>query len=350
MDAARCAQAIREYDGRPLRLMEVCGTHTHAIFREGVDALLPPTVRLISGPGCPVCVTPAGYVDRAAGLCQIPGHTLLTFGDMVRVPGLHTSLLKARASGGSVGVIYSPLDALALAAAQPDRTFVVAAVGFETTLPAYALLLERAIERGLGNIRLLTAGRALMPALDWLCGHDKAPDGFIGPGHVSAIIGSGAYEPLCAAYRVPLAVAGFRYEHLVLAIYDLIRQASEGGFEVRNLYPSAVSRGGNAAALALIDRYFERAAAVWRGLGEIEDSGYRLRARYARFDAGAADESYAGDVGGCRCGDVILGAIDPPECPLFGAACTPENPMGPCMVSSEGACGIWHRLKERRRA
>ena len=337
----RLAQCLRNYQGPPVRLMEVCGTHTHALSRLGIPAMLPHQVSLISGPGCPVCVTPAGYIDRAAELACQPHSVLLSFGDMLRVPGKKRSLLEAKASGGNVALMYSPLDALALAAKAPDTTFYVAAVGFETTLPLYALLIQRMEEQSIRNIRLLTAVKALLPGLDWLCQQSPEIDGFIGPGHVSAILGYGAYEPLCACYRLPLTVAGFEYQHLVPAIYDLVQQKKAGTHEVRNLYPSVVTREGNATAQALIHQYFVPAAAVWRGLGEIDGSGYSLAPAYQKFDAGAYDEtSPEGDE--CLCGQIITGKARPVECPCFGTLCTPERPLGPCMVSSEGACGIWH--------
>ncbi len=364
------AAAIRAYDGPPIRLMEVCGTHTHQISRFGIPSLLPENIELISGPGCPVCVTPAGYIDRAAEIATRPGCTVLSYGDMIRVPGNKTSLLAAKAAGGSVLLMYSPMDALRHAAREPDRLFYVTAVGFETTLPLYALLVKRLAEEGVENIRLLLAARALLPALEWICENDPDIDGFLGPGHVSAILGSGAYESVCARYGVPMAVAGFSYEHLIAAIASLIRQVRRGvpgtaarfgktgrhqGISqeiptlVRNLYPSAVSREGNAQARALIAACFTRGPSVWRGLGEIAGSGYRLAPEFAAFDAGFSDgEPDAWEPEGCLCGQVIIGRAKPLACGFFGTACTPEHPIGPCMVSSEGTCGIWHATARKR--
>lgn len=339
---------IQAYDGPPVRLMEVCGTHTRAISRFGIPALFPERLSLISGPGCPVCVTPSAYIDRAAELAAQPGRTVLSFGDMLRVPGNRMSLGKAKALGGGVSLMISPFDALRLAVREPDRQFIVTAVGFETTLPSYALLVRQLAERGIQNVKLLTSLKALIPALDWLCRHNPDVQGFIGPGHVSAIIGADAYEPVCARYRLPLTVAGFTYEHLVAAIADLIRQISRGEHRARNLYPSAVTREGNAEAQALIEEVFEKRPAVWRGLGRIEDSGYRLRAEYEAFDAGDFDDADVPEPAGCLCGSVLAGRARPVDCALFGARCSPENPVGPCMVSSEGACGILHASARER--
>lgn len=333
---------IRGYDGPPLRLMEVCGTHTHQISHFGIPSLFPENLELISGPGCPVCVTSAGYIDRAAEIAMRPDVTLLSFGDMLRVPGHETSLQKAKAAGASVLLMYSPMDVVKRAQADPDRLFYVTAVGFETTLPLYALLVERLRAEGIENVRLLVAVKALMPGLTWICENSPGIDGFIGPGHVSAILGYGAYAALCEKHRLPMAVAGFGYEHLIAAIADLIRQAGRGQSEVHNLYPSAVTREGNLKALSLIERCFVRGPTVWRGLGAIDGSGYRLAPAFARYDAGSFDDGERPDPPGCLCGRVIIGRAKPVDCPHYGGACTPQSPIGPCMVSSEGACGIWH--------
>jgi hydrogenase expression/formation protein HypD len=343
MDTEYYTQALRAYNGPPIRLMEVCGTHTHSIFRYGIRAMLPPNITLISGPGCPVCVTPAGYIDRAAELALQDGHAICTFGDMLRVPGELCNLLEAKASGGDVLMMVSPMDVLAWAAREPQKTFVVAAVGFETTLPAYALLIERLRENGIANVRLLTSLKAILPALRWICESEPDIDGFLGPGHVSTILGSEAYAPLCAQHRKPLAVGGFTYGQIMAALYDLIDQIGRGTCEAHNLYPEAVTAEGNVRALRLIDRYFTLVPSTWRGLGEIDASGYQLRPEFARFDAGlwpAGGDREAR--AGCLCGQVITGRVSPSDCPNFGVACTPVSPLGPCMVSAEGTCGIWH--------
>ena len=343
IDAAACERAIRAYDGPPVRLMEVCGTHTHSIFEHGIRAMLPPTVTLISGPGCPVCVTPAGYIDRAAELALRQGWALCTFGDMMRVPGETGNLLDAKASGGDVRLMYSPMDVLGWAKTDPDTVFTIAAVGFETTLPVYALLMQRLTDERLQNVRLLPSLKAILPALRWICESDPAIDGFIGPGHVSAILGSDAYAPLCDAYRIPLAVGGFGYEQVLAAICDLLMQIRQGTHEAHNLYPEAVRPEGNQRALRLIERFFKPESSVWRGLGQIAASGYALRPAFSGFDAGPWEAGGTREAReGCLCGQVITGRVDPCDCPNFRRACTPAAPLGPCMVSAEGTCGIWY--------
>jgi hydrogenase expression/formation protein HypD len=340
-------EAIRSYDGPPIQLMEVCGTHTHSISKFGIPSLFPKNISLISCPGCPVCITPAGYIDRAAELSLQPGCTVLSFGDMMRVPGNSASLIKAKAEGGSVTLMYSPMEALNYARQEPDRLLYVTAVGFETTLPVYALLIRRLMEENIKNVRLLISVKALMPALAWICENNPDIQGFIGPGHVSAVLGFLGYVPLCRKYAIPMAVAGFGYEHIIAAIYDLMMQLSRGTCEVHNLYPSTVTKEGNQEALRLIDEIFERKPSVWRGLGEIGGSGYCLKPEYAQFDAGPF-KTDGRDILGCLCGKVIIGRARPVDCRFFGSACTPENPKGPCMVSSEGTCGIWHQNARTR--
>lgn len=334
---------IKNYNGPPLQLMEVCGTHTHSIFQYGIPAILPQNISLISGPGCPVCVTPAEYIDRAAAFSLKENVVLCTFGDMVRVPGKITSLAAAKAQGGEVRVMYSPMDILSWAAQEPNKTFIVTAVGFETTLPVYAVLLDRILEKKIRNIRFFTMVKALMPALYWICENNPAINGFIGPGHVSAIIGTKIYEPLCQKYHIPLAVGGFGFEHIIAAIYDLIHQNKNGTNEVHNFYPNAVLREGNSNARSLISKYFVMKPSFWRGLGEIDGSGYYLSPEFAQFDAGSSIDSFeSSEKSGCLCGQVIIGRAKPSDCALFRKTCTPESPYGPCMVSSEGTCGIWY--------
>lgn len=335
---------LQAYDGRPLRIMEVCGTHTASIFKNGIRSLISPKIRLISGPGCPVCVTPAGYIDRCIDIALRPGHVLATFGDMMKVPGTRSSLTQARAQGAQVHMMYSPESLLDQARMQPDTTFVVAAVGFETTAPAYSLLLQSAFAQSVENIRLITALRTITPALDWLCADEQGIDGFIAPGHVAAVIGCSAFEPVAERYGKPFAVAGFEAEHILTALYDLVRQISDGSHEVRNYYKSVVKPEGNLHAQRIISHYFEPGDAYWRGLGTIPMSGLYLREEYRVKDAGSFGIDGAGEAAaGCRCGEVVTGRIDPSQCPLFGKACTPLKPHGPCMVSSEGTCGIWYR-------
>jgi len=339
----QCIQTIKAYSGPSIRLMEVCGTHTHSIFEHGIHDLLSPQISLISGPGCPVCVTPANYIDRAAEMALREGWTLCTFGDMMRVPGEQGSLLEAKARGGDVRIQYSPMDVLGWAEAEPNRTFVIAAVGFETTLPVYALLMEHLLDHGLKNVRLLTSLKAILPALHWICESDPAIDGFLGPGHVSAILGSAAYEPLCKKHHIPLAVAGFSFEQIVLAIHDLLMQVQADTCEAHNLYTNVISQEGNLRALQLVDKYFVHQTSNWRGLGEIEASGYVLKPEFECFDAGSQFVvNETPERNGCLCGQVIIGRISPADCPNFGTICTPASPQGPCMVSMEGTCGIWY--------
>ncbi len=341
------AARIRAYDGPPARLMEVCGTHTRSIVQFGVHAVLPPQVKLISGPGCPVCVTPAGYIDRAVSWSLKKGICLCAFGDLIRVPGSELSLLQAKAQGARVEIVYSPMEILDLAKSEPQTLFVFAAVGFETTLPIYALLLKRLEEENIENVLLLTAVKALMPALYFLTESGSDIQGFIGPGHVSAILGSDVYKPFCQSRRVPLTVAGFQYGQVLAGIYDLLSQIKAGTHEARNLYTGVVSAKGNLQALALINECFFTAASPWRGLGEIPDSGYLIAPRYARFDAGSADIPLGAEKKGCLCGSVIAGQATPHDCPHFNKSCTPASPIGPCMVSAEGACGIWAGAQSR---
>ncbi len=336
---------LHDYDGPELRLMEVCGTHTDSIFKNGIRSLISPKIKLISGPGCPVCVTSAAYIDKACSLSRENGCRVYTFGDMMKVAGSRGSLAAAKAEGADIRIMYSPMEVLEKAAEDTETMHVVAAVGFETTVPAYALLLEKCIERGLGNVKLLTSLKSIFPALDYVCRSNNNIDGFIGPGHVSVITGEEAYEELGRKYKKPFVITGFSAEHILLSIYDLVRQVLQKSFKVHNLYGSVVRREGNRKAAFMIDKYFDRADAMWRGLGRIEGSGYRLKEKYRAFEI-EYDDSAADELAkGCSCGDVIMGKINPNECKMFGSICTPQKPMGPCMVSAEGSCGIWYRYK-----
>jgi hydrogenase expression/formation protein HypD len=341
----RAARALERSGRERVRLMEVCGTHTMAIFASGVRALLPRGLELISGPGCPVCVTPPEYLDRAIAVARTHGTTIATFGDMVRVPASGgASLERERASGLDVRVVYSPLDALALARAEPDLKVVFLAVGFETTTPTVAAVVKRAREEGVANFSVLAAPKLIPPAMDAVLEGGARIDGFICPGHVSVIIGTRAYEPLVEKRGVPCVVAGFEAGDVLLAVAMLAEQVADGAAEVGNAYPRAVSRDGNPAARAVVDEVFEVADAPWRGLGVIPASGLRVREEFAAHDA---ERAYPVDEAklppprvpaGCRCGDVLAGRVAPAECPLFGKACRPDAPVGPCMVSSEGSC------------
>lgn len=344
MEIQKVVEYLKNYDGRPLKLMEVCGTHTSSIFKNGIRSLISPKIKLISGPGCPVCVTPAAYIDKCLEYAQTPGYSVLTFGDMIKVPGQNGSFADNKGEGVSVEVMYSPFEAIEKAKQHPETTYVVAAVGFETTVPAYALMLSEARKQNITNIRLVTALKKVMPALEWICQNQQDIDGFICPGHVSVIIGSDAYRDLADRYSKPFVVAGFEGEHILAVIYDIVRQIEAGESQVRNYYTNAVKPEGNLKALEVIDRYFEAGSAVWRGLGAIADSGLYLRDEYRDYDGGSfgLDEDIALPAA-CKCAEVIVGRINPDECLMFGKSCNPLDPYGPCMVSAEGACGIWYR-------
>jgi hydrogenase expression/formation protein HypD len=347
MNVEQIIKELKEYDGPVIKIMEVCGTHTASIFKSGVRSLISPKLKLISGPGCPVCVTPAAYIDRCLEYALKEKHILATFGDMMKVPGLNGSLSQAKGDGARVELMYSPMEIVEKAKQNPHITYVIAGVGFETTVPAYALTIEEAERQGVKNIRLLTALKTVMPALKWICENEDGIDGFLCPGHVSVIIGSSAYRQLAEQYAMPFVVAGFEPEHILAGIYDIVKQLESGKkaeTEVHNLYKNAVKTEGNKKAQEIIERYFEPGSAMWRGLGMIPDSGLYLRSEYAAYDGGS--KGLDQDIQlpeSCRCGDVIIGRINPNECPMFGKACNPMNPYGPCMVSSEGACGIWYR-------
>ena len=343
---------LQAYDGPEIKVMEVCGTHTAAIFKSGIRSLLSPKIKLIAGPGCPVCVTPTAYIDRCVEMAHREKHTLLSVGDMMKVPGSAGSLSEAKAAGARVELMYSPLEALEKAQRHPEWTIAVAATGFETTAPVYGLLVREAYKRGVNNIKLVTALKTILPAISRVCEQEAGIDGFLCPGHVSVVIGSDAYEALAAKYQKPFTVTGFEPEEILIGLYDVVRQlAGEAPKAVRNRYTSAVKAAGNPKALALMAELFQTGDAVWRGLGVIERSGLYLRETYAAFDGGSF--GLDGDralPAGCRCGDVIVGRIDPDACPQFGKACDPAHPQGPCMVSAEGACGIWYADAAKERA
>jgi len=349
---------LKNYSGRPLKIMEVCGTHTAAIFRSGLRELLPPDIRLISGPGCPVCVTPAVYIDKCIDLAKKSEHVLCSFGDMMKVPGSTSSLSASSASGANIKMIYSPFDVLKQAKQEPGTEFIIAAVGFETTAPAYALLTDELKKSGINNVKLLTALKSAISAIKWVADKNDTIDAFLCPGHVSVITGGLAYRDMAEKHKKPFVVAGFEPAHLINAVYEIVRKinihdnidnttaepgpAEEVGY-LGNLYTEAVSEEGNVRAMEKINEYFETAEAVWRGLGSLAGSAYYLRDEYSCYDAGSRDLDPTDDMPEeCSCSEVICGKIDPPDCPLFGNKCTPQHAMGPCMVSTEGACGIWY--------
>ncbi|MDJ0847256.1 MAG: hydrogenase formation protein HypD [Myxococcota bacterium] len=332
--------------GRPVTLMEVCGTHTHAIAEAGLRRLLPRELRLIAGPGCPVCVTPVDYLDRAEALAALPDTTLCSFGDLMRVPSTRGSLEQARARGSDVRAVYSPRDALRIARNEPDRRVVFLAVGFETTVPTMAAALAEAESDGVDNFLLLPGGKLIEPPLRALVADGEVEvDGFLLPGHVSVIIGSDAYAFLVDEFGIPSAVVGFTPGDILLGILDLLEQLGDAEPRVANLYKRVVRPAGNPHAKALVDRFFEPVDSRWRGLGEIPVSALGLRPEWAHRDASRVEVEVPEprEVRGCRCGEVLKGTIEPPECPLFVRACTPERPLGACMVSSEGSCAAWYR-------
>jgi hydrogenase expression/formation protein HypD len=330
--------------------MEVCGTHTVSAARSGLRSLLPERIRLVSGPGCPVCVSPVHYVDHALALAREPGVTVTTFGDLMRVPGsvrgdpssAAPSLESARAEGADVRVVYSPRDAISLARLEPARQIAFLGVGFETTAPGLAAAIQRAADRDVTNFSMLLAAKLIPPAMKALV-QDGAlgVDGFLCPGHVSVIIGGRAYEPLARDFRVPCAIAGFEPVEILRGLAALVQQIEAGEARVDNCYPGAVTAEGNPRARRVMERAFEPVDSRWRGLGQIASSGLGIRGEFAEWDAArrfAVELPPPVEQIGCRCGDVLRGLIEPSECGLFGSACTPERPRGACMVSSEGAC------------
>lgn len=328
-------------------LMEVCGTHTVAIARNGIRDLMPAGCKLASGPGCPVCVTANRDIDAVIALARVENVILTTFGDMTRVPGSSSSLIEEQAAGRDVRIVYSPLDALSIAKDNPDRPVVFVGVGFETTTPLVAMAVKRADAMGLENFSVYAAHKNMPGALDVLMGDpDLKVDALILPGHVSTVIGMEPYRFLAEKYGIPGVITGFEPLDVLQGIAMLMRQLHEGRAEIENAYARGVMPQGNPVALAAIDDVFETCTATWRGMGAIEGSGYRIRERYARFDAMRRFDppiEETREPRGCRCGDVLRGIMAPDECPLFRTVCSPENPVGPCMVSSEGSCAAYYR-------
>jgi len=341
--AAEAIGRIRRYNGPRVNVMEVCGTHTAAIVRAGLRSLLPKSVRLVSGPGCPVCVTEPGFIDALNEISCRSGHRVFAFGDMLRVPGSSLSLAGAKAAGGRVSMFLGPHDVIDHAKEHPGETCVVAAVGFETTAPVYALLLQEAEKAGLENVRLVSALKTMIEPLRFLAAAGNGIDAFLCPGHVSVLIGSGAFEPLAEAFQKPFVIAGFEPQDILIGISEILDQLESGRPRAANLYPRAVTREGNRPAMEAVAKYFEPSDERWRGIGRIPGSGLRLRPKYARFDAWTGELPRGAESPACRCGDVMLGRILPPECPLFRRGCDPGHPVGACMVSAEGSCGIWAR-------
>jgi hydrogenase expression/formation protein HypD len=330
-----------------LKLMEVCGGHTHTIYRHGIEHILPPGVELVHGPGCPVCVIPMGRIDDAIAVAEAPGVIFTSFGDMMRVPGSDGNLLEAKARGADVRFVYSPLDALRLADETPDRQVVFFAVGFETTAPSTALTLLQARARGVTNFSVFSNHVTIVPPIKAILeSPDLRLDGFLGPGHVSTVIGQRPYRFIPAQYGKPVVTAGFEPLDILQGIAMLLAQIREGRCEVENQYTRVVRDEGNPRALALLAEVFElRPHFEWRGLGFISQSALKLRPEFADFDAELryrVPGVRVADPKACQCGEVLKGVIKPWECKVFGTACTPETPIGTCMVSSEGACAAYY--------
>ncbi len=345
--AKRIAEEIaRLSEGRQLKLMEVCGGHTHTIYKHGVEDILPPNIDLIHGPGCPVCVLPMGRIDDAIAIARMEDVIFTTFGDMMRVPGSHGSLLDAKAEGADVRFVYSPLDAFKLARQYPDKQVVFFAIGFETTAPSTAVTLLRARAEGIKNFSIFCNHVTIIPAMKAILDSpDLRLDGFIGPGHVSMVIGMRPYTFVARLHHKPVVIAGFEPLDIIQSVYMIVKQISEGRAEIENQYARVVRPEGNVKALEAMAKTMElRPFFEWRGLGFITHSALKLRAEYADWDAELRYEVpglRVADPKSCQCGEVLKGVIKPWECKVFGTACTPETPIGTCMVSPEGACAAY---------
>jgi hydrogenase expression/formation protein HypD len=347
--AQKYARAIARITTRPWTLMEVCGGQTHAIVRFGIDELLPPQITLVHGPGCPVCVTPVEIIDKALDIATRPGVIFTSFGDMLRVPGTKGDLLSVKARGGDVRIVYSPLDALKLAQANPDKEVVFFAVGFETTAPANAMAVYRARQLGVSNFSILVSHVLVPPAMRAiLASPNRRIQGFLAAGHVCTVMGYTEYEPIAREYRVPVVVTGFEPLDILQGVFMCVQQLEEGRAEVENAYSRVVQRGGNTQAQETMREVFRVVPRKWRGIGEIAQSGLGLCDEYALYDAErrfGLTEYRAEEATECISGLVLQGVKKPNQCPAFGVRCTPEQPLGAPMVSSEGACAAYYRYK-----
>jgi hydrogenase expression/formation protein HypD len=333
---------------RPLQIMEVCGGHTSSIFRFGIEGMLPKEIELIHGPGCPVCVLPMGRLDDCISIAERPEVIFTTFGDAMRVPGSKKSLLQSKADGADIRMVYSPLDALAIARENPEREVVFFGLGFETTMPSTALTILQADNDGITNFSVFCNHITIVPTIKAILdGTGPRLDGLLGPGHVSMVIGTAPYDFIAEDYRVPMVVAGFEPLDILQSIWMVLKQIKEGRAEIENQYARCVLEDGNSAALNAVSEVYElREFFEWRGLGSIDRSGVRLRDAYSRFDAERkfiVPNLTIADPKSCQCGEVLKGIIKPWQCKVFGTACTPEMPLGALMVSSEGACAAWYR-------
>ncbi|TPX28890.1 hydrogenase formation protein HypD [Cylindrospermopsis raciborskii] len=336
------------HKNKHLKIMEVCGGHTHAIFKYGIEEILPDNIELIHGPGCPVCVMPKGRVDDAITLCQNQQIIFTTFGDAMRVPGSKTSLLQAKAEGADIRMVYSPLDSLKIAKENPEKEIVFFGLGFETTAPSTAFTILQAAAENIRNFSLFSNHVLVIPALEALLANpDLQLDGFVGPGHVSMVIGTDPYEFIPERYHKPIVISGFEPLDIFQSIWMLLKQIEENRCEVENQYNRLVEKGGNQNAIQAMNQVFTvREKFEWRGLGEIPNSGLKIRPEYAQFDAEAKftiPNLKVPDHKACQCGEILKGVLKPWECKVFGTACTPETPIGTCMVSSEGACAAYYK-------
>ena len=332
---------LENYDGPDFRIMEVCGTHTHEIFRQGIRRILSPKINLISGPGCPVCVTPVSFIDEAVFLALEKGCTITTFGELVRVPGSKMSLAGARAKGAKIKVVYAPFDAVKIAQENPEEQVVFLSVGFETTTPSDVIAVKKAMTAGLKNFSILTANKTMPGAYEAM---GKSCDAFLYPGHVHAVTGTQICKDMCEK-GISGVIAGFTGSELLTALAVACKKHAEGKPFFVNCYPRVVKDEGSPAAVAMVDKFMEPCDAEWRGIGTIPMSGMKLRDEYAAFDARKkynVPEIKPEYKTACRCGDVLQGKIIPKECPLFGKACNPDHPVGACMVSDEGACSAFY--------
>lgn len=348
--ARKLIAEIHALADRPMAFMEFCGGHTHAIMQNGIRQLMPETVCLLSGPGCPVCVTSQRDIDQAIALSQLPDVVLTTFGDMVRVPGTSLTLQEAAAEGSEVRIVYSPLDAVQLAQENPDKQVVFLGVGFETTAPGVAASVLQASALKLENYAVFSMHKYTPPAMRAILDAGEVRlDGIIGPGHVSAIIGLNGWEFLPREYGMPVVVSGFEPVDILLTVRRLVGQVRNGEAYAENAYNRSVLPEGNRTALQIMDTVFEVGEADWRGFGPIPASGMDVRPEYRQFDARARfslPDVPSREPPGCRCGEVLRGIIEPPDCPLYAKACTPDRPKGPCMVSDEGACSAFYLYQD----
>lgn len=351
-DALKLVQLINKVTKHSWSIMEVCGGQTHAIVRFGIDQLLPNSIQIIHGPGCPVCVTPSQVIDQAIALSQLPNVVLCTFGDMIRVPGSRESLAKTKARGANVRIVYSPMDALQLAKQTPDKEIVFLAVGFETTAPANAMAVYQAKKENIKNFSVLVSHVLVPPAIVTLLNNPKTRiNGFLAAGHVCTIMGYEEYESIATQYRVPIVVTGFEPIDILQGIYFCIRQLENNEFRVENQYIRSVQRKGNSTAQNLMKEVFQVSQKEWRGLGEIPKSGLELSETYQYFDATSKfslPRQETIDSQSCLSGEILQGLLKPFDCPAFGKKCTPENPLGPTMVSNEGACAAYYHFRKHQ--